>query len=73
MIWVVGFGIVSVITGILIFFGCWYYSCQEAGFFGFLVGWIPSMIAAYLLGIIIGALWPLIILGALMREGFRRS
>jgi hypothetical protein len=45
------------ITGFLTFFCCWIYCVAEYGFFvGVCVGWIPSAIAA----VVLGALWPIV-------------
>ena len=52
----VGFWITAVVT----FFCCWIYTIVASGFIvGVLIGWLPSLIAAA----VIGALWPVIVVG----------
>jgi hypothetical protein len=50
------------ITGILVFAGVWIYAMSEWGFLlGIMFGWIPSLIAAFVGGL----LWPLIALAVI--------
>lgn len=49
------------ISAVIIFIGCWIYCTAIYGFlFGFGLGWIPSLIAAW----IISWFWPVIVIGA---------
>ena len=55
----------AVVTGVIVFIGCWLYCIATYGFLlGVGLGWLPSLICAG----IAGSLWPLIaivIFGAL--------
>ena len=52
-----------VITGVIVFVGCWIYAITAYGFlFGVGLGWLPSLIVAF----IASFLWPLIVLGLLV-------
>lgn len=46
-------------TALIVFFGTWIYCASAYGFlFGVGLGWLPSLIVAYIAGL----LWPLILL-----------
>lgn len=51
------------ITAFIAFVCCWIYAIATYGFFiGVALGWIPSLIAAA----VIGAIWPVIALGLII-------
>jgi hypothetical protein len=55
------------ITSVVTFFGCWIYCTATYGFlFGFGLGWIPSIIAASIAGVLAGLLWPFLLLGVVI-------
>ncbi len=53
------YGTGAVITGLIAYFAIWIYALYEWGILvGLAIGWFPAMIGA----VIIGAIWPLIVL-----------
>ncbi len=55
--------VIAFIVGILAFFAIWIYSFFSWGFLiGLAIGWLPALIG----GLIIGVLWPLILIGIIL-------
>lgn len=63
--WWEWYKLVSLVIGILGFFGTWFYFIAENGSSGLLIGWLPAAIS----GLLIGLLWPLWILAVLFGLG----
>lgn len=53
---------IAYFVGIVVFIVSWVICSYSAGFTGFLLGWIPSLLVGYLAG----AAWPVTILGCLL-------
>lgn len=50
-------------TLVLTFIGCWLSAMGSFGFLlGFGLGWIPSLIIAYIFAVLANFLWPIIVL-----------
>ena len=61
--YVIASGVIGGAAAVLLFFGSWWWSSERWGALCFLLGWIPAFILAYLSFFIVGALWPLILVG----------
>ena len=55
--------VVAAVVGICAFFGGWYFIQSRYGFGGVLFGWIPGAVLAITAGPILGAVWPLTVVG----------
>lgn len=63
------YAIISFIVGGITFIGSWIYCIAEYGYlFGVGLGWLPSIIVA----VIVGALWPLILIGIILLFVFNK-
>ena len=58
-----GVRITFALTALFVFVGSWVYCIFTYGYlFGVGLGWLPSLIVAFLAGLIVGFLWPLAIM-----------
>lgn len=59
-------GCIGFAVGGLVFLCAWAWSVSVAGFLGFLLGWIPALIAGFLVGLFVAVLWPLLLIAAIV-------
>jgi hypothetical protein len=59
--------IVGSLAALACFIGFWAYACGRWEFPAFLFGWIPSGIIASIVGILAGLLWPLFLIGVMLK------
>jgi hypothetical protein len=56
--------IIGFISAFITFLACWFHAVEEWGFLlGVGLGWLPSFFVAIIFGFILGAIWPLIVIG----------
>lgn len=63
-------GCIGFAAGAVAFLGAWIWSVANAGFLGFLLGWIPALIVGAVAGLFVAALWPLLLIGGLVAGYF---
>lgn len=54
------------IFALMCFFGIWWFAAEKYQFPGLAFGWLPGGIAALTAGVVAAALWPILVLGALL-------
>lgn len=53
----------------ILFFGVWWYAASRYAFPGLAIGWVPALAAAVTGGLVIGILWPLVLIVAVALGG----
>ena len=61
--------VIGALSALAAFAGLWIWASAEKRFWGFLLGWLPSAIAAIFIGLVLIPLWGLVALAYLYSGG----
>lgn len=61
--YLIGGFVVGGLASILLFFGAWYFAADQFGAAGYLFGWIPGGVLAFVGGALLVPLWGVVLVG----------